>query len=62
MTKQQAEWASKHDWYISTQHVHGEQYKVLVEEGEYLEDGQDSYIYYPVEFTDFQKLKEWAGY
>lgn len=60
MTKQQAEWASKHDWFIGQVAIGNGNFKVTVEESIY--DEEDNYHYFVVSFTDFQELREWAGY
>ncbi len=46
-TKNQIKWASEHDWFVS-----GDASKIVCNE-----DGIKN-----VEFTNFQLLREWAGY
>jgi len=48
MTQKQKEWASQHDWFIRAG-----------VDGVYVIDTETSKI---CEFTDFMKLKIWAGY
>lgn len=65
MTKSQAQWASKHDWYAS-QCIHNNgnitvyvRNVVSIElvPGVYVTEEQETQS-----FTDYQKLRDWAGY
>lgn len=52
MTKQQMQWASGHDWFISasdTGHV-------------IVQDWNEAGEAIPVTFQDYQELRVWAGY
>lgn len=61
MRKVEAEWASKHDWFVSSREVEGiwfvtdkEIMPPVVAGGEYVEQLQ--------EFKWFEELRAWAGY
>lgn len=53
MTYNQIEWAKQHDWYV---------HYIREGDGSYTAIVYDSELQYSVRFTDFKKLKEWAGY
>jgi hypothetical protein len=58
MNYEQIEWASKHGWFFTYTTSNGT-YGVIAND-DYCLDGKIHRTV--VEFTDFQKLKEWAGY
>jgi len=66
MTKQQAQWAEQHDWHLFTVTHRDDGYVIFAVEllggfiVPYLDDNQDQQLSY--RFTDFQKLRDWAGY
>ncbi len=52
LTKSQVNWASKHDWFVSSQKLAGRDgFKVVVNA-----DGIE------LNYYDFEDLKTWAGY
>jgi hypothetical protein len=55
MTKQQIEWAMRHDWYenLVRDNITGECIVVVKD---------DMVAGNTLVFTDFDKLKQWAGY
>ena len=55
MTPKQTRWASQHDWFIESVKLDNGSYSVIVR-GD-VDDVADE-----LGFTDFQQLKEWAGY
>lgn len=55
MTKQQVKWASQHDWYIGD--VEHDGYRAVL-----VRDYHPSGEYFVNTFSDFNKLKKWAGY
>ena len=59
MTKNQANWAATHDWYMDTKAEAGE-YAVKVLER--LVDAQRQVHVNTLWFTDFQAMRAWAGY
>jgi hypothetical protein len=62
MTHKQALWAARHDWYVETIRSgegHGLMVKVDNIEKNF-KTGEVTATY--LMFTDFEKLKEWAGY
>jgi hypothetical protein len=57
LTKSQVVWASKHDWYLGTSSLVTGQVCVLVRNDGYADEVLPILVY-----TDFQLLREWAGY
>ncbi|MDE2026892.1 MAG: hypothetical protein KGJ07_10500 [Patescibacteria group bacterium] len=55
MTKQQQKWAAQHDWYLGA-----DGNSVLVDEVLVCRDG--TVVQSEKSFTDFQALRDWAGY
>lgn len=53
MNKQHIQWASRHDWYIG--HGVDSENRVFIRVVEW---ETDTYL----DFTDYQALREWAGY
>jgi len=56
LTKQQARWASKHDWYIHSEEIINSGYAQYVVHVRSDEGGE------PIHFSNFQELKDYAGY
>jgi hypothetical protein len=56
MTTQQIAWASKHDWFIESipSKFRGKKLRVIVKD--------DMVAGNTLVFTDFDELKQWAGY
>ena len=56
MDKHDVEWASKHDWFIEAipSQFRGKELRVIVKDDMV---GGNTLV-----FTDFNKLKQWAGY
>lgn len=57
MTAPQINWASQHDWFLSSSTVTGE-----VEVLDVIVADDNTTRERVLRFTDFQELKEWAGY
>jgi hypothetical protein len=61
LNKQQVKWASQHDWFVDSVVLDSEsvkkEYAVYVKEWQ---EGMNSFMH--VTFTDFNKLRAWAGY
>lgn len=55
MTPKQARWAAQHDWFIESFRLPNGSYAVFVRAD--IGDLGDE-----LGFTDFQQLKQWAGY
>lgn len=63
LTATQANWASGHDWFIrAVRALNGQrwEYTVVVVDVEVHQDGTVTESV--VEFTDYHKLRAWAGY
>ena len=59
LTEQQVKWASQHDWFIKTVRCQdAEQYEFVI--GVVVRD--DLVATETQIFTDFQELRNWAGY
>ena len=58
MTKEQAQWAMNHDWYVSMYHDVDVGY-VVVGKTTTQADGEPLSR---IHTADFQKLRDWAGY
>lgn len=57
MTKQQAQWAESHDWWVATYN------QGTKENPDYVVVGfDDDYPNNEKQFSDFEELKAWAGY
>lgn len=60
MTKQQAEWAKLHDWFVwATVDASGVYTVTVREESHHVDTGWTTS--YP-KFTDYRALRDWAGY
>ncbi len=61
MTRAQMIWATTQTWYIETRHVAPDNYRVVVDP-----NGANRVKRHMVSnrhsFTDFEKLRQWAGY
>lgn len=59
MTKAQANWASKHDWFISMHPLNAESWSVTVLDGYWQ---NDEWVWTEAKFTDYSELRDFAGY
>ena len=60
MTASQVRWASQHDWFLSSKQT-DYVYTVIVTGYEW-SDMLKEYYPIPLQFTDINELKAWAGY
>ena len=60
MTQAQIRWAANHDWFVASV-FSGTEQGALVEDRAYHPDRQLNTVEHRI-FTDFRKLRAWAGY
>jgi hypothetical protein len=60
MTNEQIQWAMKHDWFVESECAEGE-WSVTAVDYISSDEQPELYLAHPV-FTDFEELRNWAGY